>query len=324
LHEYTAFGTLRSGAHIQWLNILRELRAQTLSLDRREVQILLLQAVWQIGEYDVSSDICTWHQDLCDTDFGHALLSEIDNVLTNIQENWLHLISLETLSRIIARLLASATDKGIKSHALNLLKKARAIAYCWVYELAKKLEAAKDDTAANELQTLLYTAALVCRTTYDVDDAHIKVLLEGKRDVSTFLECMIRAYDNIPAKVSSGHLSDLMSRDRRLSHSTIDIISKRIQSDRECLDLTITKLWDGYSLGSSWHPLAEPSDRWFTCISKAGDGRYNVHVNILNGSLLINGKPLNRLPRTITQHNTYQRLFGRVCFMFSVLKFIPF
>jgi hypothetical protein len=37
-----------------------------------------------------------------------------------------------------------------------------------------------------------------------------------------------------------------------------------------------------------------------------------VHYNILDGSLLVNGAPLSRLPRSYELHENYRRLLGEV------------
>jgi hypothetical protein len=37
-----------------------------------------------------------------------------------------------------------------------------------------------------------------------------------------------------------------------------------------------------------------------------------VHYNVLDGSLLVMGAPLTRLPRSYEVHDTYTRIFGEV------------
>ncbi|KAI6138917.1 hypothetical protein BKA82DRAFT_3009383 [Pisolithus tinctorius] len=49
MHEFIAYGHLRSGPSLQWLNILREIRANTLTLRRDEVHMLFAQTASQVG-----------------------------------------------------------------------------------------------------------------------------------------------------------------------------------------------------------------------------------------------------------------------------------
>src|SRR5207237_7426078 len=49
LSEYREFGTLRSGAYLQWHNIYRALSQGTLSFDQPSVVNLICQAIWEAG-----------------------------------------------------------------------------------------------------------------------------------------------------------------------------------------------------------------------------------------------------------------------------------
>ncbi|KAJ8592789.1 hypothetical protein M405DRAFT_879736 [Rhizopogon salebrosus TDB-379] len=63
MHEFIAFGSLRSGERLQWMNVLRELRARTLNFRREEVHLLFAQAVSQVGPFS-SEDELLWHKEL--------------------------------------------------------------------------------------------------------------------------------------------------------------------------------------------------------------------------------------------------------------------
>lgn len=102
LHEYLAFGSLRSGPFLQWLNIARELRADVLSFHREEVHVLVTQAAWHIGPLGEQSDDGrrVWHRELEDTSFGLVLTRECQALLSRIKSNWLEGVSVRTLSKI--------------------------------------------------------------------------------------------------------------------------------------------------------------------------------------------------------------------------------
>jgi hypothetical protein len=42
------------------------------------------------------------------------------------------------------------------------------------------------------------------------------------------------------------------------------------------------------------------------------EGKQEVHYDLLSGQLLVNGKPLRRLPREIVEHPTYASILGAV------------
>ncbi|CAE6528770.1 unnamed protein product [Rhizoctonia solani] len=63
LHEWIAFGTLRSGARLQWMNIIRGLEEDLLTFSSDEVCLLHTQAAWQIGP--LSNDGSReWHEEI--------------------------------------------------------------------------------------------------------------------------------------------------------------------------------------------------------------------------------------------------------------------
>jgi hypothetical protein len=80
------------------------------------------------------------------------------------------------------------------------------------------------------------------------------------------------------------------------------------------MDKTVLGLWAGYEPGASWTALAAPKDRWMTTRTSTQKGRASrvVHFNLLDGSLLVDGLPLTRLPKKYEQHATYRRLFRKV------------
>src|ERR1700709_422962 len=66
--------------------------------------------------------------------------------------------------------------------------------------------------------------------------------------------------------------------------------------------------------------LQGSSNRWVTTTTKGASGRslMHVHFNILDGSLLVDGIPLSRLPLNYETHATYRRLFGD-----KILEVVP-
>ena len=70
MHEYYAFGTLRSGHRLQWRNIARELTARILNFSCHETQALLTQAAWQVGPFSKGEVRRESRADLEEEEFG--------------------------------------------------------------------------------------------------------------------------------------------------------------------------------------------------------------------------------------------------------------
>lgn len=169
----------------------------------------------------------------------------------------------------------------------------------------------------------------------DTSESHLDALLSSKEDVAIYVACGIIVNDNKPhlsGQTVSKDLKKLVERDRRLAHDVEPALHKLLLApfDGDAIDFRATtigkeglndalkRIWPVYR-SADWYTLPEPNDRWVTCetsggVSIRGARSQDVHLDILQGKLLINGKPLGRLPAEFVKHPTYVRLFGEVSF----------
>ncbi len=109
----------------------------------------------------------------------------------------------------------------------------------------------------------------------------------------------------------------MLRRHRRLLHDLEPIFSKSDSDDlgqarllrSNAYDQAISQLWSSFRNSSSWHALPRPNSRWISCVT---EGKQEVRYDLLSGQLLVNGKPLRRLPREIVEHPTYASILGAV------------
>ena len=313
LHEFLAFGHLRSGGVLQWFNILRELRARSLSFRRYEIHFLLAQAVSQVGP--LTSTGFAWHEELREPLFCYALLGELESLLRDVEANWLEAVSVDTISFLLRRLLSSSPDETVSLKALELLRAVRSKVFAWVRELSAGLMRTPED---EEFRGRLRDCAAVCRSTFDVDPTMVHSLLNSAEDVDVLLSSAIFIHDHTPSSVSglSTYSRLLLDRDRRLSLALEAFLTDLLQGDSgdEGINLAIGRVWHIYRPGSEWTPLQDPNSRWLSCTTTPTSKERSqvVHFNLLDGSLLVDGMPLGRLPREILQHPLYNQLFGAV------------
>ena len=322
VHEYIAFGHLRSGGLLQWLNVLRELRGRSLSFRRHEVHFLLAQVVSQVGPLDNMK--WKWHQELQQPSFCYALLGELKSLVRDVEANWLEGVTMDTICFLLRRLLASSPDQGVSVEALELLRIVRGKVFSWVQKLSAKVTESPGD---EEFRGYLRDAAATCRSTFDVDPSMIRKLLHSAEDIKILLSSAILIHDHTPSKVSClpAYSQLLLNRDRRLSLALQRVVTDAIRADSndEGIDLAVGWVWLAYRPGSKWTPLQKPNSRWFSCktASTTDQSSQVVHFNILDGSLLVNGKPLGRLPNEILRHPLYNLVFGEVrCVMLNVAQ----
>jgi len=98
MHEQLAFSNLRCGSLLQWNNIVRELRTNTLTFSREEVHTLITQAAWQIGPLSADGMFREWHFELGVSEFGLVLIREAMDLLSRVEANWVEGTTVKTIS----------------------------------------------------------------------------------------------------------------------------------------------------------------------------------------------------------------------------------
>ena len=206
----------------------------------------------------------------------------------------------------------------VQENGYQLLRKARMVTHNWMREIVQKLQDTVDDDDASELQRRACDMAATCRATFDVDaGAHLDALLCSSVDVGIAIECAIVIHDNTLPHLgrSFPNLQKLLNRDHRLSHFLESPLIKLIQSDQCGLDAAITSVWSVYRPGDGgWQQLDGSNSQWLTSFTAPlpDQQAQQVHYNILNGKLLVDGKSLGCLPKKIIDHSMYRRIFGQV------------
>ncbi|KAG1750383.1 uncharacterized protein EDB91DRAFT_1046110 [Suillus paluster] len=320
IHEFIAFGILRSGPELQWINVLRELRARTVNFRREEVHLLLAQAVSQVGPRS-SDDRLVWHKELNSVPFIDALLGELECLMASVEGNWLEGVTISTIIMLVSRVLSSTQEESIKSRGYSFLRRIRTATLMLLRQLSAKMQASKDESVSRELQGRVRDMAVTCRSTFDVD-VDASLLLTSNGDMQVFAYCAVMIYDNTPGQLGDlpQHSKLILERDRRCCHALEAAVRQYAELHRDGLDRAIAEIWDSYRPGTPWRALPAPNFRWLLTQTapSCSQSPQDVHFNLVSGCLLVNGKQLGRLPSMIVQHPTYQSIFGS-----QILDIVP-
>jgi hypothetical protein len=186
---------------------------------------------------------------------------------------------------------------------------ARSIAFRWISSL-RNSSSQQYKTHTQSKQALI-GASLVLRATYDVEIRQNHSIFNSHQDVSWYLYA---------GNLISGHIIEslpigirlLAYRDRRISYRLHSYIHDFCVRERNLLHQVISLKWSDSIAGSNWEPLETPANRWwFSTIYQGFDeGQQVIHINIIDGSILIEGRSFDRLPADYTNHSTYKSLFG--------------
>ncbi|KAL0067190.1 hypothetical protein AAF712_005760 [Marasmius tenuissimus] len=322
IHEYIAFGTMRSGGNIQWMNLLREMRSTgtRLAWGREEVGTLVSMVIWQLG--NVTGETLKWHVDLKKLDFGKALLKEAQGMLRRVAGNWKEVVTVRTIILIVSRLLSSSPHGEVVDGCIQLLREARGVTWEWLKQLQEKLQDVEEQFV-RAFQERICEMASVCCSTFDVDDmgpngtegGHLIALLSTAEDVAILLTCGILVHDNSPNDLESARSSipldfkRLLRRNQHLAHAVEPRLKTlaRMEAGEQGLDQAIRHIWSGYSSGAfGW----KAEGRWVSSITGSDTQSQQVHLDLVLGKLLVNGKQLGRLPAGVVRNEVYMRIFG--------------
>ncbi|KAF8434572.1 hypothetical protein L210DRAFT_3649069 [Boletus edulis BED1] len=300
LQEFIAFAHLRSGGSLQWFNILQELRRRTLDFHRQEIYLLLAQASAEVGPVGSDGELW-WHQELQDGSFCHALLGELESLFLDVSVGPSDGPAMAVIS-LLAGKLVSKPSGDVSASATKLLQKVRRKTFDWVRELLYNVGISP---ANKEILKLLWDMAAVCRSTFDVGSAESHKLLCSAQDIEIALSC-IPTYSQV-----------LLNRDCRLSLVLEGSLRNAIEADASDIgvDRAVQMVWPGYRPSPCrWKALESPNSQWLVC-ETAPTNRdkhsQSVHINLLNGALLVDGRPIGiELPSAVTSDKGYQSLFG--------------
>ncbi|KAG8924836.1 hypothetical protein FRC02_010155 [Tulasnella sp. 418] len=313
LHEFIAFCRIRSGPRIQWLSIISELRVGTLNFQDEAVLSLIRQAIWQIGP-SARDGSREWHIDLAERHFGETLLAELRSLLLKLKSNRRNVVAMQVIAALISRILSSAVDNAVINDSVGLMKDVRRVTYGWLNAIISALGEDEDENRVHEWQMNICQVAATCRETYNVDLDTAPVILASTEDVAIFIHCAILFKCNSPSNVSDAdpQFRDLLYRDCRLAQMLEPLLSHLIAQSREGLDQSILRIWSLYRPSTPWKHMAAPDTRWITTkTARQGIQKPQVvHLDLLSGLLLIDGRPLGQLPKRITRHPMYTRIFG--------------
>ncbi|KAG8829423.1 hypothetical protein FRC17_006582 [Serendipita sp. 399] len=316
--EFISFGQLRSGNRVQWRNLMRAIRSQSLSFSDPSVFSLVLQTIWQAGPAEVIDDpenggiYREAHQDLLEIGFTAQMVDELSSALDLLQENWKQLLQLAIIVVIALRVHSLSPHPSIKESARGLLLRSRALAARWIESIIKSEHDSSVGEYSAQIESMRQNSAstaVVLRATYDFDNGELQNAFTQRDQVVLFLYAGY-LISNFRGSWPKG-ISHLAQRDLRIGLKLQTAISDALMNDTTILASLVSRQLDRTFRGIEGSPLASPADRWWH-IDVIGDDepyKYSVHVNVVNGETLINGEPAQVLPLRITQHPSYKLLF---------------
>jgi hypothetical protein len=317
VHEFTAYQRLLSGKTRRWLTMLVELGASNVNFSSESTMQMFNHLAIQAGpakdEHGISGDI---HEVFKDTSFCDCLAAQIGKRLSDITSNWREVYCMEVMITLSLRLhdLAASTKR-----ADDLLIQARRITLAWITRLRTDVRNAKETSIAETAARYAFWAALLCRRTFS-NIANLGAVM-SENDLSTFVQASLALQENLLMDLAklSPVLKRMLIRDAKITYKIKSLLLQSIKARPQGIGTAIHTSWPG--LGSSagklflgWKQVSSIHDRWVVSVIRSSTNHSTstqvVHYNFLEGHLLVDGKPLGRLPRDIRESNEVRQLFG--------------
>ncbi|KAH8656605.1 hypothetical protein BGZ60DRAFT_384977 [Tricladium varicosporioides] len=319
VHEFMSYQRLLSGKTRRWLTMLVELGASNLNFSTEDTMLIFNHLAVQAGPaQDKANLLRDAHAVFRDSSFCQRLAEQINNRLRNITTNWREMHCMEMLITLSLRLF-NLTSGQDRQSAEGLLKVARESTLKWISHLRDEVRNAVEADAAERAARYGFWAALLCRRTFTTFiDSDSKVDAE---DLCSFVQASVALQQNLVVDLAKLplNLKNMLIRDMKMAYRIRRLIRNSIESNPQSLGAAINKTWSDSSNStgraySHWQFLPTPDKRWVVSAITSTTNRFIVsqvvHYNFVEGHLLVDGKPLGRLPLDIRESEGVKELFG--------------
>ncbi|CAG1966350.1 unnamed protein product [Fusarium graminearum] len=326
VHEYLAFQTVASGKSRRWLSILTELASANLNFSNEATVMLLCHLAIQCGPLDsTGSAFRLIHEVFRDPNFCMRFLEQLSFRLDSLSANWRETHLMELIITFTIRTLDFAWEANMPSiadGAISLLLRARATCVRWFKLLRAESYKFVDAETAQRFQQYALWAAILCKRTF-TPLAHGPLGLDGTA-LEIYIQSSIMLNDNLVVKLEAlpQVLQHAIIRDIRLSYRLSELVSESILHNPEAFRLSLREMWpeeEGCARTFNELKLEPEAPRWISCRTRVGEALDTVDqmvfYNFVQGTLLVDGCPMGKLPQDPNHAVVLEELFGNQSLM---------
>ena len=339
LESFKAFGHIRSGHRLQWRNILAQLAMPSVDFNQIDTALVVLQAISEAGPpcADVPPNkLRDSHKLLNERTFAFSLLENLRATFQRVRSSWECDVTMLVLSHICTRLLCTSRDSEIQHACRALLSELRFTARNWAMSLSNRADESVPGREVEDFSRRVLAMSLVCSSTFSADLDESESIFRESDSVTCFLEISILIHDHrqsldinsqdkadgkdVPgaatqlgdANSQSPLLIIAMQSWRRQCYLFQPHLVKKAHQNRVCLDKAIGTFVAAYTPGMAWSEGGAGYQHIMTsnCCSSDIEENPSVTLDLLEGGLLIGGRPVSRLPPEYCQDSTFKHLFG--------------
>ncbi|RDA86513.1 hypothetical protein CP532_2003 [Ophiocordyceps camponoti-leonardi (nom. inval.)] len=327
-HEFMAVQKLLGGKQRRWITIVTELGASNVNLSDQQTLRLLGQLAIQAGPDDngpasAVDGLGIVHAVFRDAVFCSRLADLVEARFEVIEANAREIPAMELLIALALRLHALGAPE-VRARARDLIHAARHATLRWISHHRDGHRHAADADAARRAALYRLQAALLCRRTFAplVEETGSVMSADG---LESFVEASIALQQSLaldPANLPPA-VENMLMRDMKTAHQMRSIMVESVRANPCSPSKAIARLWSWADQEQEtrtfepWVPMRGKNFSWIKSVVKgAGEGQrwvteQDVHFNLVEGHLLVDGKPLGKLPEEILYSVDVKVLFGK-------------
>ncbi|KAK0630434.1 hypothetical protein B0T17DRAFT_589950 [Bombardia bombarda] len=227
------------------------------------------------------------HLDTQQHTFINNMVGALHDALDRISGSWQNDVALSLLvclaTRVLSLLPQILDGSSLLASLLEYLSRIRSVSLTWARQLHETLSHAR---------------------------AYLYEALESPQGVAYFVEAAVLVHDHQASATQDTITSILLHRYRTVMHHSRAHVTETIERDSSGLGNGIRNIWAGYPPSTRWRACKDQQAHMLESFTVDGNTSTNITLNLLTGSLLVNGYPLSKLPQEYQTHPTFVRLFG--------------
>lgn len=306
--EYKELCSVPLGARLQWPNMLLQLAMPCVDFRKEVTTLVFMQCIYQSGppgENVLREAHSIFSSEKVALDFVHHL----DVAVERVKRNWESAQALSLFTAMTCRVLS--LNQATKQASLSLLSKIRNIARDWMVSL-RDLAYGASGTSQNDRTFFLSKCveiALICASTYDLEDYHLFELLSDPLEASMLIQAAITVHQGENSRTwNNSYMRIFRLRLSKLLHRCYSVLA----SDNKALNDAVKRSWSAYTPGTAgWALASNHADYVVVTWTRPFLGvSILVQIDLLSGELLVNGLPVDQPPVELRNEPLYSTLFG--------------
>ncbi|TDZ35090.1 hypothetical protein C8035_v009994 [Colletotrichum spinosum] len=336
-HEFIAMQTVMSGKAQRWIALLTELASTNLNFSSEATMLIVTHLALHCGPEDDEDLIVAHsfkegedarsgvvdrrgkdilrkvHKIFRDQHFCDRLVDQLMLRLDSLEANWRETYLMDVVITVLLRTYSlTATDPEVSLKALRALVRARQICLRWVEMLRAETYKGSDVQSARRCQQYALWAAILCKRTFFVHRDQAIALDESS--LKTYIECCITVQDNLVVEVGAlpQVLHHAVVSDIKLAYRLGPLVCDSIVTSPTVFRDAIRAVWpEQDNSPRQLVDLRSAHPGWVVCDTQENIFGHSMQVqyNYIQGLLLVDNRPLGKLPKAPEHVETLNELF---------------